>query len=111
MTMRHSVALAVWSCLALAVGAGPAVSQAPRASQLATVSQVVANARIEIRYRRPVARGRELFGALVPWGRVWSPSSDTAAVFTTSAPITINGAPLAAGTYSVWTIPIRSRGP
>ena len=81
--------------------------QTIRASQLGTVSQQIADTRIEISYRRPVARGRELFGALVPFGRVWSPSSDTAAVLTISGPLQVNGQPLAAGTYSIWTIPDR----
>lgn len=82
-----------------------AQSAAPRKSQLATVSQQVAGARLEVVYRRPVARGRVLFGTLVPWGKVWTPSADTAARLSVSAPVTINGSPLAAGTYSVWTIP------
>jgi hypothetical protein len=74
-------------------------------SQLGTVTQLVAGTRVEIVYRRPVARGRTLFGALVPWGRVWTPSADSAARLTVSAPVEVNGAPLAAGTYGVWTIP------
>jgi hypothetical protein len=80
-------------------------AQAIPKSQLGSVMQMVAGARIEITYRRPVARGRALFGALVPWGRVWTPSADSAVVFSTSAPLEINGAELAAGTYSIWTIP------
>ena len=75
------------------------------ASQLGTVSQEIAGTRIEIVYRRPVARGRELFGALVPYGRIWTPSADTAARITVSEPVSVNGQPLAAGTYSIWAIP------
>jgi hypothetical protein len=74
-------------------------------SQLGTVSQVVGDARIEIVYRRPVARGRSLFGVLVPWGRVWTPSADSAARIRLSKPAEVNGAQLAAGEYSLWTIP------
>jgi hypothetical protein len=74
-------------------------------SQLGIVTQQVAGARIEILYRRPVARGRVLFGALVPWGRIWSPSSDSAARMTISAPVTVNGAALPAGSYGIWAIP------
>ena len=74
-------------------------------SQTATVIQQVAGARIEIVYRRPVARGRSLFGALVPWGGVWSPSADSAPRLTVSTPITINGSALPAGTYTLWAIP------
>jgi hypothetical protein len=74
-------------------------------SQLGVVTQSVAGVRIEIIYRRPVARGRELFGALVAWGRVWTPSADSAARLILSAPVEINGSKLAAGSYSIWAIP------
>ena len=74
-------------------------------SQLGTVSQQIAGGRVELLYRRPVARGRALFGALVPWGRIWTPSADSAARITLSAPVTVNGAALPAGTYGIWAIP------
>jgi hypothetical protein len=76
-----------------------------RKSQLATVSQMIGTARLEIVYRRPVARGRDLFGSLVPWGRLWSPSADSAAVFSTSKDLVIAGGKLPAGKYSLWAIP------
>lgn len=82
-------------------------AQAGRRSQLATVSQNVGNTRIEIRYRRPVARGRDLFGQLVPWGKVWTPSADSAAWFSTSTDIDVNGSRLKAGKYAIWMIPNR----
>ena len=69
------------------------------------MSQLIAGTRVDIVYRRPVARGRALFGALVPWGRIWTPSADSAVRITLSAPVEINGSPLAAGSYSIWTIP------
>jgi hypothetical protein len=83
--------------------AAPAAAQ-PK-SQLGVVAQWVGGARIEIVYRRPVARGRALFGTLVPWGRIWTPSADSAARLTLSEPVEINGSKLAAGMYSIWTIP------
>jgi len=85
-------------------GTGIAGAQNTR-SQLGSVSQSIAGTRVEIVYRRPVARGRSLFGVLVPWGRVWTPSADTAARLTTSGPLQVNGSDLPAGTYSLWTIP------
>jgi len=96
--------------IALALGTAAAstacAAQGPnRRSQPGSVSQSVMDTRIDIAYRRPVARGRELFGALVPWNRVWTPSADTAALFTTNTPIRVNGEALPAGTYSLWTIP------
>lgn len=76
-----------------------------RKSQLASVSQMIGKARIEISYRRPVARGRDLFGALVEWGHLWSPSADSAAVFSTTKDLSVGGGKLRAGKYSVWAIP------
>ena len=82
-------------------------AQAGRKSQLASVTQSIGDAKIEIIYRRPVARGRELFGKLVPWGHVWTPSADSAALFSTSTDLTVAGSKLRAGKYAVWMIPER----
>jgi hypothetical protein len=81
-----------------------AAQNVPR-SQLGTVMQQVAAAHIELLYRRPVAHGRALFGALVPWGKIWTPSADSAARITVSVPVTVNGEALPAGTYGIWAIP------
>jgi hypothetical protein len=99
MTRIPATVLVIASCLA------PAVAHAQPRSQLAVLSQNIGAGRVEITWRRPVARGRDLFGALVPFGRVWTPSADSAARITFSGPVEINGASLAAGTYSVWSIP------
>lgn len=56
-------------------------------------------------YNRPVARGRELFGALVPYGEIWNPGADEATRIELSHDITIAGHPLPAGKYSIWAIP------
>jgi hypothetical protein len=74
-------------------------------SQLGVVSQSVLSTKIDVTYRRPVARGRALFGDLVPWGAVWTPSADSAARITISQSVEVNGSKLAAGSYSVWAIP------
>lgn len=42
---------------------------------------------------------------LLPWGRIWSPSADSAARMTISTPVTVNGAALPAGTNGIWAIP------
>lgn len=78
-------------------------------SQAAAVSQRIANTEVTITYSRPVARGRELFGALVPYGQVWNPGADRATAMAVSRGITIEGRPLAAGKYSLWAIPQRDR--
>jgi DUF2911 family protein len=91
--------------VAVAVATRPAHAQEPRRSQRAAVMQMIGTTRVEITYSRPVARGRTLFGSLVPWGRIWNPGADTATAIAVSAPVLVNGARLPAGTYSVWVIP------
>lgn len=91
--------------LLLLVSASCADAQQGRKSQLGTVTQLVGPAKIEIVYRRPVARGRELFGKLVPYGRIWTPSADSAALITTSTDLDVNGSRLRAGRYALWMIP------
>ena len=83
----------------------PAAAQSISRSQPGTVSQQIAGARIDIAYHRPVARGRALFGRLVPWGRIWTPSADSAARLTLTGPIELNGTRIAAGSYGIWMIP------
>jgi hypothetical protein len=81
----------------------------PRRSQQASVMQTLGTTRVEVRYSRPTARGRALFGALVPWGREWTPGADTATNVAFTNDVRVNGQPLAAGTYSIWTIPGEDR--
>src|SRR3954462_6368694 len=65
-------------------------------SQLAGVSQRVANTDITITYSRPVARGRALFGALVPYNEVWDPGADQATAIAFTRDVQIDGHPLPA---------------
>jgi len=74
-------------------------------SQAAAVGQRVATTEITLTYSRPVARGRRIFGALVPYGKVWTPGADQATAVTFSRDVLINEHPLVKGSYSVWTIP------
>lgn len=78
-------------------------------SQPAVVSQRIANTEITITYSRPVARGRELFGKLVPYDEVWNPGADQATAIAVTRDIQINKRPLKAGIYSLWAIPRRER--
>ena len=56
----------------------------------------------------PVARGRELFGGIVDWARIWNPGADSATTITFTRDITVEGTELAAGSYTMWMIPQES---
>lgn len=60
---------------------------------------------IEVRYNRPYKKGRDIFGVLVPFGKVWRTGANEATIFSTNRDIVIEGKLLEAGTYSLWTIP------
>lgn len=82
--------------------------QLPRPSQKATVSQRIGYTDVMITYSRPGVRGRPIWGALVPYDQVWRTGANEATVFTVSDDVMINGQRLAAGTYSLHTIPTRN---
>ena len=76
-----------------------------KASQSGSVWQEVANTSITVTYDRPVARGRELFGGIVPFAEVWNPGANDATAISFSRDVSINGHSLSAGKYSLWAIP------
>lgn len=76
-----------------------------RASERATVSQQVDGTIISVDFSRPRARGRELFGGIVPWGEVWTPGADWATNIEFSRDVTVNGHAVRAGKYSIWMVP------
>lgn len=98
--MRIAIASAAILCAVSAVQA-----QDPRPSQRTEMTQWIAKTEIQLRYIRPVARGRELFGKLVPFGKPWTPSADSAMRISFSTDVKVNGQALAAGAYTVWAIP------
>ncbi len=100
-TVLRTAALAA----ALLAAHAPLVAQGYPPSQRTRISQDVALTRIDLVYGRPVARGRALFGALVPWDSLWHPGADSATRITVNHDVMVGGQPLAKGTYSMWLIP------
>jgi hypothetical protein len=74
-------------------------------SQHGAVAQRVSHTNIDIDYNRPVARGRELFGALVKWDSIWHPGADSASRIRFDKDVVLQDKPLAKGEYSLWLIP------
>jgi len=60
---------------------------------------------ITVHYNRPSKKGREIFGKLVPYEKVWRTGANEATTFETNKDLTIEGSVLKAGKYSLWTIP------
>lgn len=63
------------------------------------------SANVKVAYGQPSKKGREIFGALVPYDKVWRTGANEATEITFKKDVTFGGAKVKAGTYSVFTIP------
>ena len=70
-----------------------------------TTRASIGSATFVVDYSRPLARGRVLIGEIIPYDQVWRTGANAATQFTTSAPITLAGMRVPAGTYTLWTVP------
>jgi len=77
----------------------------PQPSPQASVSQRVGLTDIQVSYHRPGAKGRAVFGALVPYDHVWRTGANDATKISFSTPVKFNGTEIPAGTYELFTIP------
>src|ERR671939_609335 len=80
----------------------------PRVSPNATLTQTVGLTDITIKYSRPGVKGRQIWGALVPYDQIWRTGANEATTISFSDDVLINGQPLPKGTYSLHTIPTAS---
>jgi Protein of unknown function (DUF2911) len=60
---------------------------------------------ITVDYSSPRAKGRKIFGGLVPYGAEWRTGANEATTFVTTADLTIGGAAVPAGSYTLYSIP------
>ncbi len=77
----------------------------PRPSPLALVTMKYEDTYVKITYCQPSKRGREIFGSLEPYGEVWRTGANEATELTFTQNVKIGGQEVAAGTYSLFTIP------
>jgi hypothetical protein len=77
----------------------------PRPSPSATLMQTVGLTDITIKYSRPGVKGRAIWGALVPYDKVWRTGANEATTISFSDDVTVEGQKLAKGMYSLHTIP------
>ncbi len=78
-----------------------------------TISAVIDGNRVMVTYGRPYTKNprsgevRKIWGGLVPYGKVWRTGADEATILITQKPITLGGAAVPAGAYTLWTLPGR----
>ncbi len=77
----------------------------PQPSPAAKVEQRIGLTDVTVEYSRPSVKGRKVFGELVPNDVIWRTGANFNTLVTFTDDVQINGQPLSAGTYSVFTIP------
>jgi tetratricopeptide (TPR) repeat protein len=81
----------------------------PTPSPMQTIKQSFALTDISIEYYRPSAKGRTIFGDLVPFGKIWRTGANGATKLTFGEDVTIEGNKVPAGTYALYTIPNKDK--
>ncbi|GLR20007.1 hypothetical protein GCM10007940_46230 [Portibacter lacus] len=76
-----------------------------RASPPMEATGTVGEANIKVNYSAPSAKGRAIWGELVPYGKIWRAGANEATTFETDKDLSIDGKKLAAGKYSVFLLP------
>ena len=77
----------------------------PSASQHSVIKQRVGLTDVEVDYSRPNKNGREIFGGLVPFGKLWRTGANAVTKIKFSHPVTLGGKEIPAGEYALFTIP------
>ncbi len=77
----------------------------PQPSPTATLTQKVGLTDVEIVYSRPGAKGRTVFGDIVPYGEMWRTGANASTKLQVSTDVKIGGLDVPKGKYSLFTIP------
>lgn len=84
---------------------GQAQVRTPQASPSAKIEQAVGLTEVSVEYSRPSARGRSVYGELVPFGKLWRTGANGNTIITFSQDVTIGGKKLPKGEYALYTLP------
>ena len=88
------------------VGPGAVAQEGPPPSPDASVGQVLGGElNISITYSRPGVKGREIWGAIVPYDKTWRAGANAPTTVTFSHDVSLNGESLDAGSYTLLITP------
>jgi hypothetical protein len=82
-----------------------APAQQNRVSPHESVHGRIGDAALTITYGRPSMRGRTIFGALVPYDRVWCPGADEATTLESDHPLLLGDLRVPPGPHTIWMLP------
>jgi hypothetical protein len=99
---RLACLLVVSSLLVPVLGAQ---NRGPAKSPPQTLTQVVGTTAVTVDYGRPGIKGREIYGGLVPFGKVWRTGANASTKLKLAGDAKIGGLAVPAGEYALYTIP------
>jgi Protein of unknown function (DUF2911) len=93
--------------LAFVAAFSPAIAQiqTPQPSPSCKVTQTVGLGKIDIEYSRPSAKGRKVFGDLVPFGEMWRTGANASTKVMLTEDAKVGGVMVGKGTYALYTMP------
>src|SRR5688572_14843623 len=77
----------------------------PTLSPITEITQEVGLTQVKLSYSRPSAKGRKVYGGLVPFNEVWRTGANASTKLSFTEDVKIGGNALKAGTYALYTIP------
>ena len=77
----------------------------PAPSPGQTIQQDFALGSIEVKYSRPAAKGRKVFGDLVPMNKLWRTGANSATIIKFTDVVEIKGKKIDTGSYALYTVP------
>ena len=77
----------------------------PRVSPASEIEQMVGLTEVEVEYSRPSKRGRDIFGNVVPFGKIWRTGADNCTTISFSTDVVIDSQTIQSGKYSIFSIP------
>lgn len=110
--MKRALAFLAVGCLALGLTAALSSAQDknPRPSPAAKATcELTGGKSITVGYSSPRAKGRKIFGGLVPYGEVWRAGANEATTFVTTTDVMLGGNHVPAGGYTLFTIPNKDK--
>ena len=105
MKKKAALMLVAMALIASAAAAQKRDTKEARPSPNAAVSQTIGTTDVSVAYGRPAVKGRNVWGDLAPYGKVWRTGANECSTFTANKDVLVEGKRLAAGTYCLFTIP------
>jgi hypothetical protein len=107
--MQKRLALIGLGCLVVVAAAAAVIRQQDKNARPSPPAKATCDLgggkSITIDYSSPRAKGRKVFGGLVPFGQVWRTGANEATTFVSNADLKVGGSDVPAGSYTIFTVP------